>query len=138
MFCGWRLMNSYSELQALGAGLLEIDVLIPACHFNGERVDTLSIAHELHLWLLRDLQKHNIHIASLEEAALAVKIDLTRSPSSKNPRGNFYIGKDGMPITKGEFFKLEAKCKSNVRTKEATYGFERTHHEQWPVTWPEA
>lgn len=136
MFCGWRLMNSYVELQTLGSGVLDIDVLEPKCTFNGNPIAPLSIAYELNGWLLDDMQKHNISIAELSSALLSVVIELQRVPAPTNPRGSFYIGNDGKPIDKGEFFKITARCTSEIRMGEATYSAIRNHHEQWPVGWP--
>ena len=137
MFCGWRLMNSYKELQELGSGMLEIDVLNLRCHFNGEPVKPLSIAHELHTWLSQDLEQHGISRSQVEGATLSVEVDLARLPNYQGPRGSFYIGKNGKPIEKGEFFRLGAKCKSLLSTDEAKYESARSHQEQWPVGWPE-
>lgn len=130
-------MNSYKELQGLGSGTLEIDALNLRCQFNGEPVAPLSIAHELHAWLSQDLEEHGILRTQIEEATLSVAVDLVRSPKYQGPQGSFYIGKDGKPIEKGEFFRLTADCKSLVRTDEARYESARTHKEQWPVGWPE-
>ena len=136
IFCGWRLMNSYASLQVLGSGILHIDALTLLCKFNGIETEPLSIAHELNAWLLSDLRKHNILPCALTQATLSVIIDLQRSPAPSNPRGNFYIGKNGLAIEKGEFFQLKAQCKSEIKTDEATYRVERNHYEQWPVGWP--
>lgn len=137
MFCGWRLMNSYANLQILGSGVLEIDALELKCKFNGAAIEPLSIAHELNAWLLVDIQKHNIPASTLKQAKLSVTIDLPCSHAPSNPRGSFYIGKNGLPIEKGDFFKLKAQCKSEIKTDEKNYSVERNHYEQWPVGWPE-
>ncbi|WP_409267756.1 hypothetical protein [Massilia sp. BHUDP2] len=136
MFCGWRLTNSYVELQTLGSGVLDIDVLEAKCNFNGSPISSVSIAHELNGWLLQDKQKHNIPITELSSALLSVVIELARVPAPPSPRSSFYIGKDGKPIDKGEFFKIAANCTSEIRTGDSTYRAIRSHHEQWPVGWP--
>lgn len=137
IFCGWRLMNSYPEIQALGSGTLKIDALTLACQFDGVSIEPLSIAHELQAWLAADLLKHNIPITALEEAVLCVSMDLQCSPAPTRPRGSFYIGKNGMPIEKGDLFRLTAQCKSSIKTDETFYEAQRDLHEQWPVGWPE-
>lgn len=137
MFCGWRLMNSYKELQALGSGVLVVDALNLTCRFNDADIEPPSIAHELHAWLLTDLEKHNVDRSKIDEATLSVKLNLVRSGKYQGPMGSFYIGKDGKPIEKGEFFRLAAECHSVVRTDEAKYEAARLHQEQWPVGWPE-
>ena len=136
MFCGWRLMNSYIELQTHGSGVLDIDVLEPKFTFNGNPIAVLSIAYELNGWLLDDMKKHNIPIAELSSALVSVVIELQRVPVPSNPRRGFYIGKDGKAIAKGEFFKIAINCTSEIRMGEATYNAIRSHHEQWPVGWP--
>jgi len=129
-------MNSYAELQNLGSGVLTIDAIGPVCTFDGHSIAPLSIAFELNAWLLEDALKHNIQISELSSARLTVTIDLQRSPAPTNPRGSFYIGKNGMPIDKGEFFRLSAKCESEIKLGGATYSASRNHFEQWPVGWP--
>lgn len=65
MFCGWRLTNAFDNLKQLGSGLLVIDVLALQCRLNGEPIKVLSIADELHTWLLRDLRQHHIPVVSI-------------------------------------------------------------------------
>lgn len=137
MFCGWRLMNSYEAIQNLGTGLLEIDALTTECKFNGNQIESLSIAHELHGWLIEDLTKHNISVSAVSIASLSVNLELQRAPASSRTKGSFYIGKNGMPIEKGEFFHLKAECRSELDADEAHYQTEKIHYEQWPVGWPE-
>ena len=137
MFCGWRLMNSYKELSALGSGTLEIDALHLSANFNGSPIEAPSIAHEIHIWLTNDLRSNDIPIDAIRQARLAVSVEIERTPASKSQR-SFYIGKDGEAIREGDFFKLSAQCRSTITTDEASYGSERSHHEQWPVLWPDA
>jgi len=130
-------MNSYKEIEGLGTGTLEIDALNLGCRFNGSAIEPISMAHELHAWLAQDLEQHGISRTQLEEATLSVAVNLVRTSKYQGPRGSFYIGKDGKPIEKGEFFQLDAECRSLVRTDEARYECSRVHQEQWPVGWPE-
>ncbi|MEZ5489192.1 MAG: hypothetical protein R3F50_02615 [Gammaproteobacteria bacterium] len=130
-------MNSFQELEALGTGILEIDVKNIECRFNGATIDSISIAHELNAWLSEDLDQHGIDLPSLEEATLIVSINLTRTSRYHDPEGSIYIGKDRKPIKRGDFFSLEAECRSLIRTDEAKYESARTHQEQWPAGWPE-
>jgi len=130
-------MNSYQELEVLGSGTLEIDAINLACRFNGAAIEPVSMAHELHGWLAQDLERHGNDLSQLEEATLSVALNLARLPKHQGPKGSFYIGKDGKPIEKGEFFRLDAECRSIVRTVEAKYESVRKHQEQWPVGWPE-
>lgn len=136
MFCGWRLSNSYVELQTLGSGVLDIDVLELECSFNGNPIGLMPIAYELNGWLLDDMEKHNIPIAELSSALLSVVIELQRVPATRSRRGSIYIGKDSKPIDAGEFFKIAANCTSKIRMGDSTYQAIRSHQEQWPVGWP--
>ncbi len=43
MFCGWRLANSYSDLETLGLGTLEIDALSGDARFNGSAIGPLNM-----------------------------------------------------------------------------------------------
>lgn len=137
MFCGWRLMNSYKELSSLGSGTLAIDALQLKASFNGVETEAPSIAHELHIWLKEDLQANNIPSEAIREAKLVVVFEIARVSAPKSQR-DFYIGRDGMPIREGEFYKLVAQCKSTITTDEALYESQRSHHEQWPVRWLDA
>ena len=64
MFCGWRLANSYKDLERLGSGTLSIDVLVGSCRFDGTPIEPLSIAGELHSWLCEDLAAQGIPIGA--------------------------------------------------------------------------
>jgi hypothetical protein len=130
-------MNSYKEIEALGSGMLEIDVKNLGCRFNGSAIDPISIAHELHAWLSEDLEQHDIDQSLLEEVTLLVSLNLMCTSKHLGPKGSFYIGKDRKPIRKGDFFSLGAECRSLIQTDEAKYESVRTHLEQWPVGWPE-
>ena len=130
-------MNSYRELSSLGSGTLVIDVLQLKASFNGVETEAPSIAHELHMWLKEDLRANNIPVEAIQEARLVVAFEIDRVAAPKT-QCDFYIGRDGMPIHEGEFYKLLAQCKSTITTDEALYESERSHHEQWPVRWPDA
>lgn len=129
-------MNSYEAIQNLGTGVLEVDALTTECKFNGKQIESLSIAHELHGWLIDDLAKHNISLPAVSRASLWVNLELQLSPAGSRTQGSFYIGKDGVPIEKGEFFHLKAECRSELNADEAHYQAEKIHYEQWPVGWP--
>ena len=64
MFCGWRLANSYFDIEKLGSGTLTIDALSGESKFNGTPIDDLNIAGELHLWLIEDCHANGVNIFS--------------------------------------------------------------------------
>ena len=130
-------MNSYKELALLGPGTLVIDALQLNAAFNGAKIDVPSIAHELHIWLKRDLHTNKISVDAIREATLVVVFEIAKVSDPKSGR-EFYIDRDGMPIRKGDFYEFVAQCKSTIATDVALYESERTHHGQWPVQWPDA
>ncbi|MDH5360872.1 MAG: hypothetical protein OEX03_09925 [Gammaproteobacteria bacterium] len=129
-------MNSYEAIQKLGTGELLIDVLSGTSKFNGNVIEPLNIGLEIQAWLDEDLKKNSISIGDIKSAVLSVGVELETLPSPGNTRSSFYIGKDGKPIEKGQFFSLQARCKSEIETDEARYESEKTHCEKWPVGWP--
>ena len=68
MFCGWRLLFSFAKLERIGSGTLEIDVLERTCRFEGEEIERLTIADELHAWMTGDLAAHDMATSDLREA----------------------------------------------------------------------
>lgn len=136
MFCGWRLMNSYTEIERIGTGKLEIDIITGVCIFNDSQIESLSIAYELNAWVKEDFEKHNITLADIQTVKLVANLTLETSLAQKASQSSFYIGKDGKPIEKGSFYNLSAKLHSIVKTNDAIYQNERTHYETWPVGWP--
>lgn len=135
MFCGWRLTNSYKELEHLGSGNLVIDALTEDCRFNGQPIHTVSIAVELSHWLKADLAKHNIPSSAIKMAQLNVELSTFTAdirPSSRI----FHMGKNGKPIKKGDFYQVQARLHSIIITDEASYERMRSHDECWPVGWP--
>lgn len=74
MFLGWRLINCEDRIQALGPGRLEIDVLSVDCTFNGQPIESLSIAWELHHWLRNDLASQCIPVDTICSARLEVQL----------------------------------------------------------------
>jgi hypothetical protein len=76
MFHGWRLMNCWDRILALGSGILEIDALSAECTFNGQPIESLTIAEELRLWLRDDLAAQGIPLTAIRSARLEVQLEL--------------------------------------------------------------
>jgi hypothetical protein len=136
MFCGWRLINSYRELERLGSGHLSIDALSGNCSFNGSPVEPLSIAYELATWLREDLLAHGIPAESLRHAQLHAELGFSRIDASSRATNDQHIDLGGKPVRKGAFNRVQINCRSEVATDEAVYKSTLSDLEEWPVGWP--
>ena len=135
MFCGWRLMNSFHDLERLGSGTLAIDAITGRCTFEGNEIPRLSIAGELNAWLKEDFERNHIPISDVASVNLYAVIALNIVPLGKANQPGIYLDRKGKAVKKGDFCKLVAKLCGEVKTDEATYRAERVHHESWPVGW---
>jgi hypothetical protein len=138
MFCGWRLANSYKDLERLGSGTLIIDVLVGCCRFDGVPIEAPHIAAELHSWLGEDLAAQGIPIAALLRASLTARLSITAIGSRQRATPVQYLGADGKPVRSGGFYRCEIECESEVVTEEAVYRSRSRDVEEWPAIWPDA
>src|SRR5687767_1271930 len=116
MFCGWRLVNSYRELERLGSGTLVIDALTEVCTFDGQPIERLPIAGELRAWLEQDLPENGVQIAELREAALTA--ELRFGWVARGERGTRVVHFDpgGDVVAPARFLVCEIECRSRVAT----------------------
>jgi hypothetical protein len=77
MFHGWRQFNCWDRLLALGRGTLTIDALSGECVFNGQPIESLTIAEELRLWLRDDLAAQGVPLTAIRSARLEAQLDVT-------------------------------------------------------------
>jgi hypothetical protein len=138
MFCGWRLANSYKDLERLGSGTLSIDVLAGSCRFDGVPVEPPPSAGELHSWLCEDLAAHGIPIDALLRGSLTAHLSITAVGPRQRATTVQSLGADGQPIRSGGFYRCEIECESEVATEEAVYRSRSTDAEEWPAAWPDA
>jgi len=138
MFCGWRLANSYKDLERLGGGTLSIDVLVGACRFDGLAIEPPNIAGELHAWLRDDLAAHGIPIDTLLRASLTAHLSITVVGSRSRATPVKFLGTDRKPVRSREYYSCEIECESEVATEGAVYRSRATDTEEWPVGWPDA
>jgi hypothetical protein len=138
MFCGWRLVNSYRDLERLGTGHLTIDALSARCLFDGKPIEDLSIAHELCEWLREDLSAHSIPASEVLRAELHAELVLSRINSPQRSTVEQHIDRRGKPIRTGQFHRLRIECNSEVATNQVTYTGSRSDVAEWPIGWPAA
>jgi hypothetical protein len=136
MFCGWRLINSYQDIERLGSGVLSIDALSGACTFNGSSIAQLSIGGELFVWLRKDLSSHGIPAESLRQARLEVELRLSQIDASDRAADEHHLTRKGQPVRKGGFNRLQIQCRSDVTTDETAYASTCLDLKEWPVGWP--
>jgi hypothetical protein len=138
MFCGWRLANCYKDLENLGSGTVNIDVLIGSCRFEEVTIEPLYIAGELHAWLREDLAEHRIPIESLRHAILTAHLSLVDIAAQPRTTAVQFLGVDGKPVRSGKFHRCEIECESEVATEDAIYRSHARDVEEWPAAWPDA
>jgi len=136
MFCGWRLINSYRDLERLGTGQLRVDALSGNCSFNGSPIDKLSIAHELSAWMREDLLSHGIPAESIRFAELHAELSFSRIDAPDRRTNDQHMDSGGKPVRKGPFNRVQINCRGEVATDEATYTATFSDLEEWPVGWP--
>ncbi len=136
MFRGWRIMNSYQGLAALGSGVLVIDTIAATCTFNGKRIEPLHIAGELHAWLAEDLHDHQIPLAAICSATLTVQMTLTQIAAKQRTTSVQHMAVGGQPIRKGGFLRLAVQCASCITTDEDRYEATLSDVIEWPEDWP--
>lgn len=137
MFCGWRLIKCKPQLVALGSGTIHIDVLSGSCSFEGKTIPQLSIAEELRLWLLEDLEANHIPVAGLTGASLETKLSFSEIPwPDRIPHDKFF--NDGRTARTDKVHRCAIRCCSEVATDEAVYRSDCHDIQEWPVGWPAA
>jgi len=137
MFCGWRLINSYRDLEELGSGTLIIDALSGHSKFNGRLIENLSIAGELQAWLREDLAAHSISLADIKRAQLVAVLAMSDVGPDGRKTADHHMDGKGRPINKGPFNRLRIECKGEIETDEKTYSATYSDLEEWPRGWPD-
>jgi hypothetical protein len=138
MFCGWRLINSYYDLERLGPGTVSIDALTEACSFNGQPIPPLQIAAELRAWLHQDLPQHGIEIAALTEASLTAELRFGTVAKADRVTGAIHFTPDDGMVVPPIFVSCHIDCRSRVATADRVFTSSLRDVEEWPAGWPEA
>lgn len=110
MFCGWRLINSYNRLVALGSGTLDINALTAGCRFNGEPIEQLSIALELQHWLLEDLAAQAVPVEAIRSADLEVRLAFAEVAPRARVTRDAHFGADGRHVGGPTFHRCAIAC----------------------------
>jgi hypothetical protein len=135
MFCGWRLVNSYRDLESLGSGTLTVDALSGQCGFEGRPINRLTIAGELQAWLEEDLTANSIPRAGLKRAQLTAVLSRTEISAKERMTATHHISAKGDTINKGPFIRLKIDCKGEIETDEKTYTATQSELVEWPRGW---
>lgn len=138
MFCGWRLANSFSDLERLGSGTLDIDALTGDAKFNGAAIGPLNIAGELQVWLQRDCENHNIPLSHIRHARLTAELELTETPWKNRAKNTHWFDENGGNIAWRQIKRCVINCRSSIKTDEHEYDSVYDDVEQWPEGFPGA
>jgi len=136
MFCGWRLISSKPRLVQLGSGSLEINALTGGCSFDGRQIETLPIAQELQLWLVKELAEYDINPKLLTSACLKVNLSFSLVPWGEGTARAEQFFADGKEIRTTNRHRCEISCESEVVTESSVYRSTQSDIEEWPTEWP--
>lgn len=136
MFCGWRLVNSYRDVERLGSGTLEVNALEGNCVFDGEPIGSTAIAAELQAWLEEDLRRNKIPATALRHARVTATLRLSTVNARDRVTSDQHFSQ-GKALQAGRFNRLAITCIGEVATDEAIYMAEYDDVGEWPVGWPD-
>ena len=136
MFCGWRLANSYSDLETLGSGTIAIDALSGDATFNGETIGPLDIAGELHAWLRDDCRNNDIPLSGIQHAWLTAELDLTQTEWKHRTTNNHWFDENGGKIVSRQINRCVINCRSSIKTDDHEYESVYDDVEEWPEGFP--
>jgi hypothetical protein len=136
MFCGWRLINSYADIESLGSGTLEINALTGDATFNGSRTRPLAIAGELQAWLAEDCESHSIPIDQLRSARLKAELDLSKTEWKNRQSRDHWFDHKGAEIVSRQINRCVIQCDSIIETDETVYRSQFHDLEEWPDGFP--
>jgi len=136
MFCGWRLANSYSDIEMLGSGTLSIDALTGDSTFNESPTGELNIAGELHAWLIEDCQNYDIPIEQIRHARLTAELDLSKTDWKHRTSNNHWFDENGGKIVWRKINRCVINCESSIVTDELEYKSAYDDVEEWPEGFP--
>lgn len=138
MFCGWRLINSYTDLEKRGTGTIIIDALTGRATHNETSLQGLAIAGELQHWLAADLLAHHIDPALLLEAVLHAQLSFGHVPRSERITRDQHFDPAGHHLHPERFIRCDISCVSRVATDECVYEGKYHDIEEWPSGFPSA
>jgi hypothetical protein len=135
MFCGWRLLFSYPDIEKRGSGVLEINVLSRSCTYDGEPIPRLTIADELHAWLVKDVAALNLSVEDLRSARLLASLTLREIPAEARRTSYKYFDSGERPSKATTYIECAIQCSSEIVTDEKVYSSAAGDFEEWPKGW---
>ena len=125
-------MNSYAKIKSLGSGKLEIDALSGNAISNGQPANPLSIAGELHVWLIKDCKANNIPIENVISARLVATLDLSQTEWKQRKSGDQWFDANGKKLTGRKINRCIIDCDSAILTESQEYKSNYHDVEEWP------
>ena len=74
IFLGYQCYQDLPEIEQLGKGRYEIDILTMMCKKDGTEIDSLAIAGKLQQWFFTQMEKEKISLGEIRSAALIVEV----------------------------------------------------------------
>ncbi|NOY41517.1 MAG: hypothetical protein GXP26_06740 [Planctomycetes bacterium] len=136
MFCGWRLVNSYTDIESLGSGTLEIDALSGSSKFADQPTKQLAIAGELRAWLIEDCDTNQIPIDQIHAAKLTATLDFSKTDWKQRKSRDHWFDHKGAEIVWRQINRCVIQCNSIVKTDECEYRSQYQDVEEWPEGFP--
>ncbi len=136
MFCGWRLANSYADIEMLGSGTLEINALTGEVTFNGEPTKALAIAGELHHWLAKDCIANDIALSELCSATVVVQLELRKIDWKQRKTADRWFDQKGKEIVRRRINQCVIDCRAIIETDDYAYRSRQIDVVEWPEGFP--
>lgn len=81
IFLGYQCYEDLPEIERLGKGRYEIDILTTMCKKDGMKIESLSISEKLQQWFFTQLGKENIPLEEIQRAVLVINVaDIQEHP----------------------------------------------------------
>ncbi len=119
----------------MGSGTLEIDVLERTFRFEGEEIERLTIADELHGWMAGDLVAHDMTASDLREASIRARLILKRIREEDRQTTGIYSIPGKQRLGQQDYIVCDIWCNSRVATNEKVYVSDYHDLEEWPLGW---
>lgn len=129
-------MNSYADIESLGSGIVRIDALTGDATFNGNPINSLAIAGELHAWLTEECESNGIPIDQLQSATLSAELDLSKTEWQQRQSRDHWFDHKGAEMVWRQVNRCVINCSSRIVTEETEYRSVFRDLEEWPEGFP--